>query len=152
MGHFLRAFEKKHPQNGTFANVASECWQHAGNDVTQQNIVAHCLLDTNTLLQWHSMAWYGMGLHMLGEFCVWQRLHHQCHFRPQQSFWYAFTEPYPNMPNMRHNQPIVCRQPYGIRGGCIHRVTVECVHTCTAPWSCCAVTWSSKGMLTGCWQ
>jgi hypothetical protein len=25
LGHFLRAFEKKHPQNGMFANVASEC-------------------------------------------------------------------------------------------------------------------------------
>ena len=25
------------------------------------------------------------------------------------------------------------------QGGCIYRV--ECVHTCTAPWSCCAVAW-----------
>ena len=37
------------------------------------------------------------------------------------------------------------------QGGCIYS-RVECVHTCTAPWSCCAVAWLPKGMLTGCWQ
>ena len=31
LGHFMRAFEKKHPQNGMFASVASECWQHAAS-------------------------------------------------------------------------------------------------------------------------